>query len=114
MVPRRNIRTMSVTINGVTYEGNNIKVINNKVWINGKRIENAEPDKKGILQVKVTGTLHNLEAGGSVICDDVTGDIDAGGSVQAGNVAGSIDAGGSVQCENVGGNVDAGGSVHYG
>lgn len=105
---------MSVTINGTTYEGNNVKVINDKVWVNGKRIGNAEPNKKGILEVKVTGTLHNLETDGSVICDDVAGTVQAGGSVTCDDVGGNVQAGGSVSCDDVGGVVMAGGSVNHG
>lgn len=119
---------MSVTINGVTYEGNTVKVVNNKVWVNGKRVDNSKPDKDGILTVKVEGVLQNLttdcnveaglvqgnvDAGGSVSCDDVDGYVDAGGSVEAGNVGGYVDAGGSVRCGNVGGDIDAGGSVRH-
>jgi len=105
---------MSVTINGETYEGNNIKVVNDKVWIDGKRVDNAEPNNKGILQVKVTGTLHNLEADGSVTCDNVTGTVKAGGSVACDDVGGNVQSGGSVSCDNVGGSVMAGGSVSHG
>ena len=105
---------MSVTINGITYEGNNIKVVNNKVWVNGKRVDNAKPGKNGILGIEVTGTLHNLETDLSVTCDDVTGTIQAGGSVACDNVGGTIQAGGSVNCDNLGGSVMAGGSVNYG
>lgn len=104
---------MSVTINGVTYEGNNISVFNNVVKIDGK-VVSGKPDKDNILHVSVTGNLHNLDAGGSVdVKGDVTGSVDAGGSVHAGNVGGSVDAGGSVHCGNVGGNIDAGGSVRH-
>lgn len=106
---------MSVTINGVTYDGTNVKVVNNKVWIDGKRVDNAEPDKNQILKVHVYGDLNNLDADGSVtVLGNVAGDIDAGGSVQARNVGGDIDAGGSVKCGKVGGSIDAGGSVVHG
>ena len=37
-----------------------------------------------------------VDAGGSVTCNDVHGDVDAGGSVRCGNVSGDVDAGGSV------------------
>lgn len=120
---------MSVTINGVTYTGTTVKVVNNKVWVNGKRVDNAKPDKDGILTVKVVGILQNLhtdanveaglvqgnvDAGGSVSCDDVEGNVDAGGSVNCGSVGGDVDAGGSVNAGKVIGNVDAGGSVRHG
>lgn len=104
---------MSVTINGVTYEGTNIKVYNHRVWVDGKEVK-GEPDKRGILHVSVTGDLHNLDAGGSVDCKNVTGNVDAGGSVHAGDVGGNVDAGGSVHCGKVGGDIDAGGSVRHG
>lgn len=105
---------MSVTINGITYEGSNIKVVNDKVWVDGKRVD-AMPDKKQILHVIVTGNLHNLDTGGSAtINGDVAGYVDAGGSIQCGDVGGYVDAGGSVQCRNVGGDIDAGGSVRHG
>ena len=60
--------------------------------------------------------LNNLEAAGSVKCQEVKGNIDAGGSVTvSGNANGDIDAGGSVTVGgNVDGDVDAGGSVHIG
>jgi hypothetical protein len=105
---------MSVTVNGVTYEGNNIKVFNDKVWVDGKRIE-AAPDNNNILHVEVTGNLHNLEVRGSATVNgDVHGYVDAGGSVQAGDVGGYVDAGGSVRCGKVAGSIDAGGSVRHG
>jgi len=120
---------MSVTINGKTYKGNNVTVINNRVIIDGKDVTDKEAVKDGILTVKVEGVLDslttdgdvvaglvkgNIDAGGSVSCDDVDGDVDAGGSVNCGNVGGDVDAGGSVNCGKVGGDVDAGGSVRHG
>lgn len=107
---------MSVTINGITYEGNNIKVINDKVWIDGKRLDkdNVKPSNN-ILKVEVTGNLHNLYAGGSVeVKGNVYGDVDAGGSVHCGDVGKDVDAGGSVHAGDVAGDIDAGGSVRHG
>lgn len=104
---------MSVTINGVTYEGDNIVVRNNKVFINGKDIE-AVPNKKGILGIEVTGTLASLETDSSVNCDDIAGNVRAAGSVNCDDIGGDVSAGGSVNADDIGGSVTAGGSVVYG
>lgn len=53
----------------------------------------------------------NIEAGGSVTCNDVGGDVKASGSVTCDSVKGHVNASGSVTCDNVAGNVQAGGSV---
>lgn len=103
---------MSVTINGVTYEGRNVTVSNGIVRIDGQ-VVSSKPTH-GILEVKVTGTLHNLESDASVNCEDVAGDVHSGGSVNADNIGGNVNAGGSVNCDNVGGNINAGGSVRHG
>lgn len=105
---------MSVTINGKTYKGNNISVVNDKVYIDGKLLDQASPDGQGILHVHVTGTLHNLETDASVVAQNIAGTVQAGGSVNCDNVGGNVQAGGSVSCDDVQGNVMAGGSVNYG
>jgi hypothetical protein len=101
-----------VTINGKSYIGDNIRVENNEVFIDGKMVDHGEQNK--ILEVKVEGGLANLEADGSVVCNDVHGTVQAGGSVTCDKVTGTVQAGGSVTCDDVGGNVMAGGSVSYG
>lgn len=104
----------SVTINGKTYRGSSsISVSNGVVKIDGKVIDHGKTTG-GILEVHVTGTLGHLEADGSVVCNDVTGDVQAGGSVSCDNVGGTVQAGGSVSCDNVGGSIMAGGSVSHG
>ena len=118
-----------VTINGKTFEGGrSVTIINNRVMIDGKDVTDKSKPKDGIVTIKVDGVLEslttdadvvaglvkgNIDAGGSVSCDDVDGDVDAGGSVNCGAVGGDVDAGGSVNCGKVGGDVDAGGSVRH-
>lgn len=104
----------TVTINGKTYTGaSSISVRNNTVIIDGKKVDHGEVTN-GILEVHVTGILERLEADGSVVANDVHGDVMSGGSVSCDNVGGTIQAGGSVSCDNVGGSVMAGGSVSHG
>lgn len=78
-----------------------------------KRIEicyaGAALNIKSDFSVYVNGEVDgDIEAGGSVTCDDVGGDIDSGGNVTCDDVKGNVRAGGSVTCDNVGGNVTAG------
>lgn len=116
-----------ITINGTTYTGNNISVIDNQVIIDGV-LQDSEP-LKGIVKLVVNGDIRSLNsdrdleihgnvlgdasAVGSITCRDVTGHIEAGGSVNCGNVGGGVAAGGTVNCRNVTGDVDAGGSVTH-
>lgn len=101
-----------VTINGVTYEGNNITITDNKVQIDGRTVERGVT---GEVQVKIEGSPVKVYSDAFVeVSGDVLGDIDSGGSVNCGNVKGDVDAGGSVRCGSVGGSVDAGGSVRMG
>ena len=104
----------SVTINGKTYSGSRSVVVkNNVVYVDGNKVDHGTTEK-GILEVHVTGVLENLEADGSVTCDDVQGTVQAGGSVTCDNVGGTVQAGGSVTCDNVAGSIMAGGSVNHG
>jgi len=94
------------TINGVTYTGNNISVINNKVIIDGvdqtpnaKQITitidgNVTELKVDACQtITVTGNVNNLKT--------QSGDVDVQGSVQ-GNIQTQS---GDVDCGTVGGNI---------
>jgi len=100
-----------VIINGVTYSGNNVTIDKDgNITIDGNK--QGQCSINNTVNVEVTGTLQNLNVHGSVVCQDVTGDIDAGGSVQCGNVGGFVDAGGSITVSgSVHGNMDAGGSI---
>ena len=98
-----------ITINGKTYEGNNLSIINNVLIIDG--VVQGE-GLTGVVKVEVTGSLTNLKTDASVTVNGhVTGNIDAGGSVHCKDVEGSVDAGGSVNCGDVMGDIDVGGSV---
>lgn len=129
IVGRHNLGTM--TINGRTYTGNSIQMIGNRIVIDGKDVTDASGvDMKSVLEIKVTGDVQdvsadkgltvvgtvkgNIDARGSVNCEDIKGDVKAGGSVNADNVGGSVYANGSVNCDRVSGSVQAGGSVRHG
>ena len=117
-----------VTINGIRYQGNNISIKSDRIVIDGVEVGNSLPAVSELRIVEGTLTkletdhtvkaencvIQNVDASGSVTCEDVGGWVNAGGSVTADDVQGSINAGGSISCKNVGGSVMAGGSVRHG
>ncbi|MED3976112.1 hypothetical protein P4639_22200 [Priestia megaterium] len=113
-----------ININGKTYVGKSIQISNGKVMSDdlsqGKKIEvNVTGEFNGNLlvaegDVNVNGDIGgNVNAGGSVSCDDVRGNVDAGGSVTCDDVGHYVSAGGSVSCDDISGSVMAGGSVRH-
>lgn len=102
----------SININGKSYNvsGNNISVVNGKVIVDGKIIEE---NLSGVVEVKFEGALASLRSDASVTCGNVHGDVKAGSSVKCLDVDGNVNAGSSVNCNNVGGNVKAGSSINY-
>lgn len=102
----------TIRINGNTYQGNNVSIINGVVKIDGVIQEGTVT---GVVEVRILdGTIENLTTDASVTCQAVSGNVRAGGSVTCTSVGGDADAGGSIKCGDVGRNVDAGGSVHCG
>lgn len=102
----------TIIIDGATYSGNSVSIINGRVTIDGVA---QDTKSSGPVEIRVTeGVLGELNSDAAVFCGEVRGNVRAGGSVHCNNVAGSVSAGGSVNCDNVGGGVNAGGSVHRG
>lgn len=106
----------TITVNGVTVtttrQINDLKVRNGKVWINGKLINKAKGDKRGILKVEVNEGMVNLDTDADVECGYVNGDVNAGGDVKVNSdVHGAVSAGGDVSCSNVGGAINSGGDI---
>lgn len=100
----------TVTINGKTYEGNNISVRNGVVSIDGKPITETKA-----MELHIHGNVGELVSDMSVnITGKVLGNVSAKGSVNCDAVGGNVQAGGSVNCDDVGGSVTAGGSVNMG
>ena len=102
----------TISINGVTYTGDNLVINGSKIIIDGVV---QESKATGVLEVRVLeGEIKQLTSSASVTCGDVAGNVEAGSSVQCRNVGGDVDAGSSVTCGDVGGSVDAGSSVKCG
>jgi hypothetical protein len=98
----------SITINGVTYSGNNISIKNNRVFIDGVEAKSDANCKE--INIQVSGNINELKVDS---CNkiSVTGSVASiettSGDVVCGPVTGSITTvSGDVECEgNIGGNV---------
>ena len=102
----------TVSVNGKTIRvsGNNISIINDKILVDGKPLNEAMDAKN--ITVIVEGNCNKLEAAGHVEIKGNCGSVDCSGSCTVhGDVTGNVDASGSVTCGNVGGDIDASGSV---
>lgn len=107
----------SFSMNGRSFTGGNIKIVGNKVYIDGRLVEGDLGTSSNTLDVRITeGTLQSLEADGSVEVADgvkILGSVSAGGSVDCDCVGGSVNAGGSIRCGRIGGSANAGGSIRH-
>jgi hypothetical protein len=116
------------TFNGKTYKGNNISIINNKVYIDDKLIEDEDStslDKINITftegsfdKIEVDGdvdikgnVIGNVSANGSINCNDISGNASSGGSMNCDDISGNASSGGSMSCDDISGNANAGGSI---
>lgn len=119
----------SININGKKISGlsgSNISIVNGVVTVDGKVVDGCT-NEHGQLTINLEGTIDTLtcdesvsinggrvgqiDAKGSVNCDNVDGPVKAAGSVNCDDVNGDVHAGGSVNCDAVGGSLTAGGSV---
>lgn len=111
----------TIRINGVTYSGSSVTVINNRVIIDGK---DQTPDAKEITitvqgdindlsvdyakSVTVTGNVNRLKTtSGDVECGDVKGDvITTSGDIECKNITGNVQStSGDIDAENIGGSI---------
>ena len=106
----RNNGNKSVTINGETYFGSNIQIVDNVVTVDGKVLTKSS----NVINVSIIGDVGNIKCSGSVDVSGNAGDINCGGSCTIdGSVSGDVDCGGSCKAGTIQGNVEAGGSVSY-
>lgn len=102
-----------IIINGKNYtflDGANISIINDSLYIDGKKID-SNNDIYDISIIVIKGNVGNIDTDKSVNCGDVKGNINAGGSVNCDDINGDVTAGGSVNCDDVGGSISACGNI---
>ena len=100
----------TIKINGVkiTIDSGNIKITNNKCFVDGKEIEFLGGEK----HVTIEGDVNNIECEGSVTVNgNVHGDVQAGGSVRCEDIGNDVQTGGSLKAKKIGGDIMSGGSV---
>ena len=96
--------------------GSSISIINGKVLVGGRPIDDLKPvEGQYKIVVENGGTIESLETDCDVtVSGDVQGSVSAGSSVSCRNVGGAVSAGSSVHCDKVAHNVSAGSSVTCG
>lgn len=108
----KNSSYSTVSVNGKTIrvQGSSISIINDKIIVDGKVVDESTDFKN--ITVIVEGDCNKLDACGNVEVRGNCGSVDCSGSCHInGNVTGNVDASGSVTCRDALGNIDAGGSV---
>lgn len=109
----------NITVNGKTYRGKNISIVNNKVIIDG--VEQTSAPTERVLNVTIQGDADVVEANSVTIYGHVKGDVNANSFKCTGDVGGSVDANSvecegdikgdvdsqSIRCANIGGSVDS-------
>lgn len=106
----------NISINGRSFEGNDIQIFNDRIIIDGVDVtENDGKAATGIVKIEIKGNvLGDATSGGSMNCGNIGGNARSNGSMNADNITGNAQSGGSMKCGKVGGSVTAGGSVRYG
>lgn len=103
-------RNSQLRIDGKTYVGNNISIIGNRVYVDGKL---ADGPDENIVDITVLCNVDKIVSDESIyIKGNVTGNVEARTSVSCNDIYGNVKAGTSVNCDDVEGDVTAGTSVN--
>jgi hypothetical protein len=111
-----------ITINGKSYQGNNVIIKDGVIVVDGDVVDNDSSSSQivihgdvSVLHTDKSVSCHNINGdvvvSGNITCDDIDGNVTAGGSVSCDGIDGDVKAGGSVSCNEIDGDVFAGGSV---
>ena len=93
----------TVVINGrsISVQGNNISVVNDKIYVDGKLVESG---LSGNVNVQFVGDLANLECNTCEITGNVQGNVKSNTVKISGSVGGDVKAN-TVKCGDVAGKV---------
>lgn len=111
----KNMNTIIINGKVIKVNGNNVSIVNNKVFVDGKEIETDE--LKGEVTIKWEGDLANLECPNVNVKGNIQGNVDSHNVEVTGNIGGNItshniEVGGNVQGDVKGHNVDVQGNVY--
>lgn len=98
----------TISVNGKTYSGNSVSVVNGNVFVDGKK---AEPSKQPIVSIIIEGQVDKLSVDS---CDSLIAKGNVGslktmsGDIECGNVLGNVKTmSGDVRCEDIHGDVSS-------
>ena len=98
----------TIVVNGVTYHGNSVSVVNGRVFVDGVEKKTGDGAMQVQLSIKIEGDVELLETAagdvevsgsvgnvkstsGDVTCGDVSGNVvTVSGDVKAGSIGGSV------------------------
>lgn len=103
----------TVNVNGrtITVSGNDISIINGKVYSDGILVEGDLIDNS--VTIKIEGPIANITSDRSLtVIGNVTGDVNSNGSVNCDDIKGNVSANGSINCDDISGNATAQGSIN--
>lgn len=98
-----------IRLNGKTYNGNNMTIINGKIILDGKEVKDFEDEKviNIVIEGNYSGDLNVDSCNFIKVRGDVKGNIKStNGKIECKNVEGDVEAtNGNINCENIGHNV---------
>ena len=98
----------TITINGVSFSGRNVRIDNDKIIVDGK-VQSSS--LVGPITVTVNGNCGDVQNGsGDIIVNGTAQQVSTGsGKITCGDVHGNAQSGsGNINCQNVSGNVKTG------
>lgn len=95
-----------ISINGVSYEGDNVVIENNNVTIDGVKQDGKHISKSKKIDVLITGDVETVSAGsGSVTARNITNASTGSGDVKADIITTVNTSSGDVEAEQIQGDV---------
>lgn len=83
-----------VNINGVSYEGSNVSIENNRVYIDG--VLQEQVPLSGVVTVEILGDLNNFSCdANATVNGTIKGDVEVNGTLDCGTIEGSVEINGS-------------------
>lgn len=83
-----------VNVNGVTYEGNNVSIENNRIYIDG--VLQGQDPLSGVVAIEISGDLNNFSCdANATVNGEIKGDVEVNGTLQCGPIEGNVEINGS-------------------
>ena len=111
-------------INKASFNGYTLSIINDKIYIDDKLIDNVSPFlQEKVINITISGNVNvvsingnitvngnvngDVESGGDIIVNgNVSGDVNSNANTECGDVAGDVNTKGNITCKNIEGNIE--------